>query len=166
MNVFVSYPFADEARWCDVTNFASGLQHELGMLVPGSRVVQLTETSPIVGALERALRERLESTDVFMPILAPSWFDSSYCREEYQFYVRARLAQSCEPLVVPIRWVDFDLSTYAERYEMTHMRQGRWFDWGELRLESMDSAPVRKMFVIIATALAAWKADSQRRSDA
>ena len=92
--------------------------------------------------LER-INEALDSVTLLIAILTPSFFRSDHCRAEMRHFLEREEKLKRNDLIIPIYYVDVPGLNGDEPgphglYEVVRSRQ--FYDWRELRFESLDSA--------------------------
>ena len=96
--------------------------------------------------LER-INQALDSVTLLIAILTPSFFRSDYCLAEMQHFLEREEKLKRSDLIIPIYYVDVPGLNGNERasnslFDVIRSRQ--FYDWRELRFESLDSAQSRR----------------------
>jgi F-box protein 11 len=96
--------------------------------------------------LER-INQALDSVTLLIAILTPSFFRSADCRAEMQHFLEREEKLQRNDLIIPIYYVDVPGLNGNERgpdglYEVIRSRQ--FYDWRELRFDSLDSSQTRR----------------------
>ena len=93
MRVFLSYRHVSDVDVA-VRAFHFGLQDELRLQVPDATIFRDTENIPPGSEFPQVLRSELAASDIFIPLLSPAWFASSWCRQEYSAFVTLRKTET------------------------------------------------------------------------
>ena len=94
------------------------------------------------------LDQMLDQARFFIPIVTPSYFTSTPCREELEKFLRAEAEHGRKDLVLPIYYIECDVLEEdefraADSLACTiHERQRQ--DWRELRFEPFEAKDVRR----------------------
>lgn len=93
------------------------------------------------------INQVLDSATLLVAILTPSFFWSDSCFDEIQYFLKREEKLQRNDLIIPIYYVDVPGLNRGERgpnglFDVVRDRQ--WFNWRELRFESLDSAQARR----------------------
>lgn len=93
------------------------------------------------------INQALDSAALLIAILTPSFFRSDYCLAEMQHFLEREEKLKRNDLIIPIYYVDVPGLNGNERgpnslFDVIRSRQ--FYDWRELRFESLDSAQTRR----------------------
>jgi len=129
-----------------------GLRQELRMRESDSVVFQSGDGPRVASNLTALLQGQIAACDVFMPILAPAYFQSQWCMNEMRMF-RQEKQRRPDLLLVPVRWIDFPVEGYATRFDVAEIAEAIYFDWAECRLLGYDAVESRKMLARFAATL-------------
>lgn len=107
---------------------------------------------------ESKIREALLSTMFFIPIITPSFFLSTRCREELVSFSSSARALGLEELILPVYYTDipqFDTAGPSGDELIDLVKRYQWEDWREVALEDAASSVHRKAVHRLATQLLA-----------
>jgi hypothetical protein len=94
------------------------------------------------------IEESLDGATFLIPIITPSFFNSSYCRDELQRFLDRERNLNRSDLILPVYYVScplLDDEAKRANNEMAQVIAGRQnADWRELRFESFDSPQVTR----------------------
>jgi hypothetical protein len=141
VKVFISYPHIDDALFSSVTQFSSHLANELRIVVPTSQVI-LDGRSILAGdSVSESLERLIVEADVFVPLLAPAWLASPWCRHEYDLFLRSHGAHS---RILPVLWATTHFDKVADDPGLKKLADAVYVDWRELRHERWGSRLTRR----------------------
>jgi len=96
--------------------------------------------------LER-INQALDSVTLLIAILTPSFFRSDYCLAEMQHFLEQEEKLKRNDLIIPIYYVDvlgLNGNEHGPNSLFDVIRSRQFYDWRELRFESLDSAQTRR----------------------
>ena len=146
---FLSYArFNDQHDVDALSNLSAKLEGEIRTVTGDSFKIFQDRRDIQVGQnwLER-INQALDSVTLLVAILTPSFFRSDYCRAEMQHFLEREEKLKRSDLIIPIYYVDVPGLNGNERasnslFDVIRSRQ--FYDWRELRFESLDSAQSRR----------------------
>lgn len=101
------------------------------------------------------ISETLDSVIFFIPILTPSFFTSTYCREELRQFLEREKQLQRHDLILPIYYVESPvLEDPAQRANddlAQIIAERQRVDWRDFRFESLDAPAVRRRLAEMAT---------------
>ena len=148
MKVFLSYPHVPDVD-AAVGAFHSRLQGELRLQVPDATIFLDTENIPPGSEFPKVLRSELATSDIFIPLLSPAWFASSWCRQEYSAFVTPGVGR--DNYVLPVDWVGSPGSTGNDKDPLRlHFANKQSVNWSSLRHHDADDSTVREQTASLA----------------
>jgi hypothetical protein len=105
----------------------------------------------------KKIEDILEQATFFVPILTPSYFTSSRCREELQRFIKLEKTARRTDLILPIYYIttpaieDAGLRAADPLAEAISLRQR--YDWRELRFHPLSDRRVRRAFESLARSI-------------
>ena len=108
---------------------------------------------------ERQIREELEASSFFIPILTPAFLQSEWCCREVTLFGQREAALGRDDLIFPILYIDFgheddDQSVECHDEEVLPLLKRRqWFDFRRLRFKNYDSEEIMSKLEAIAKAI-------------
>jgi energy-coupling factor transporter ATP-binding protein EcfA2 len=110
------------------------------------------------------LDEMLDQARFFIPIITPSYFKSTACRDELEKFLQAEADRGRADLVLPIYYIEGDALEDDDRRRAdplaTAIHERQRHDWRELRFETFEAGKVRRELERLARQIAA----ARRRS--
>ncbi len=92
------------------------------------------------------IEESLDEVTFLIPILTPSFFKRTQCREEVEKFIEREKELKRNDLILPLYYVECPLLHNEEELTSDELAQTvldhNWADWRDLRFESMTSAQV------------------------
>lgn len=107
----------------------------------------------------RRIVDCLDHGTFLIPILTPSFFKSDACRDELERFLARESDLGRHDLILPIYYVNCPILNDASRRKddplVTIISERNYFDWRELRYESLSSSQSAKMMAKLAGQIAA-----------
>lgn len=101
------------------------------------------------------IEDSLDQVTFLIPIVTPSFFNSSHCRDELQRFLDREKRLGRNDLILPIYYVDTELLNDEVRREKDELARAihahQYADWRELRDKSFASEKVRATLGQLAT---------------
>jgi formylglycine-generating enzyme required for sulfatase activity len=158
-DAFLSYTRFDDRRG-DISAFCRHLEEAVREVTGESfEIFQDVDDIEIGERWSDKLDEMLAEARFFIPILTPSYFNSTACRDELQKFLKAEERVGRLDLILPIYYIRCPVLEDTERRRADdlattiHLRQ-RW-DWRELRHYSLRHRNVRLKITALGEAIAA-----------
>jgi hypothetical protein len=144
MKVFVSYT-RTRNRFGFVSEFVAHLENELQMR--NSKATVFFDTNDIIPGdlFSQKLVAELKATDVFMPLISPSWFESEWCKKEFWTFYKEKQLIGKTPQIIPVLWVTTtqqpktEIDAMLGQYQFIDMRELRKQNWGNNLLKNTMS---------------------------
>jgi DNA-directed RNA polymerase specialized sigma24 family protein len=153
---FMSYASNDDKHdGGNLTRFRERLSGEVQMQM-GEEFVIFQDRKHILWGQnwKERIEESLDAVTFLIPIITPSFFNSSYCREELQRFLERERKLNRSDLILPVYYVScplLDDQSKRATSEMAHVIATRQCaDWRDLRFESFDSPQVTRTLAQVA----------------
>jgi F-box protein 11 len=146
---FLSYArFNDQHDIDALSNLSAKLEGEIRTVTGESFKIFQDKRDIYVGQNWREqIHQTLDSVTLLIVILTPSFFRSEYCLEELQYFLAREERLKRNDLIVPIYYVDVPAlngKDHGPNDVFDVIRSREFYDWRELRFESLDSAQTRR----------------------
>ncbi len=113
---------------------------------------------------QERIDEELRNAALMVAIISPSYFQSAYCRAEYEFFRNSEDEEGAGLRIVPVYYVTAqELETPDGPWARDLARRHR-YDWRKLRGKERASPLVRKGIQELATAIKSLLPDATRHS--
>lgn len=147
MKAFVSYTRGKDLYGV-VRKFVDHLQNEFGFTQLGSKVFQdRNDISPGMNISE-AIKRALDDADVLLVLVSPAWLKTTWCQDEFNWFMAKKTPTGENRCVLPVLWVDTPGISSPEDSSMAITPQEKsiaeqikkilYADWSELRLQGWD----------------------------
>lgn len=142
MNIFLSYIRTMDQIDDSVSNFHDRLEHELQFLDPPAGIFFDREIRP-GNDFPEEIQHALVKADVLLPLVAPAWFASEWCRKEFEVFMSTRGERTGK--VVPVLWVETtDLREESDDKIARQLAVTQYVDWSQLRHREPGDPEVRE----------------------
>ncbi|WP_417914424.1 right-handed parallel beta-helix repeat-containing protein [Candidatus Electronema sp. JM] len=117
---------------------------------------------------EKRINDSLAATTFLLPIITPSFFNSAYCRDELERFLKREKELGRDDLILPVYYVN--CLVLEDKEELKHDKLAQviaarqYADWRELRYEEFSSQQVRKSLAKMAQQIAAALHRSKKES--
>jgi F-box protein 11 len=151
---FMSYAHSDDKRG-RLTEFHERLGDEVHMQIGEEFLIFQDRENILWGQnWKKRIEESLDEVTFLIPIITPSFFNSSACRDELQRFLEREKELKRDDLVLPIYYVDCPLLNDEEKRAGDELAQAifahQYADWRELRHEPFTSPQVGKTLARLA----------------
>lgn len=120
-------------------------------------------------AWEQRIEDAIAGTTFFIPVITPSYFQSSACRQEFLKFVREAERLGLTQLLMSVYWVPvpaLEASPEESGDEVTrHVAKYQWQDLREERFEERDSSAYRKAVSALAAEIVSRAAGAEDIDD-
>jgi hypothetical protein len=104
---------------------------------------------------EDRTNEFLAKATILIPIITPHYFNSEWCRKEFEYFWSKEQITGRGPLIYPVYYIDSKQMANARQYPPDSMEwrlsRYQYADWRKLRFVGLLSAPVRRRFALLAS---------------
>lgn len=146
---FLSYArFNDQHDLDALSNLSARLEGEIRTVTGKSfKIFQDRRDIQVGQNWLECINQALDSVTLLVAILTPSFFRSDDCLAEIQYFLKREEKLKRNDLIIPIYYVDVPGLNRGEHgpdglFDVVQSRQ--WYNWRELRFESLDSAQTRR----------------------
>jgi len=151
---FMSYAHSDDKRG-RLTEFHERLGDEVHMQIGEEFLIFQDRENILWGQnWKKRIEESLDEVTFLIPIITPSFFNSSACRDELQRFLEREKELKRDDLVLPVYYVDCPLLNDKEAREDNELAQAiaahQYTDWRDLRFEPLTSLTVGKKLAQLA----------------
>lgn len=153
---FMSYTrHDDEQNGGHLTAFCNGLSGAVQTFTGQPfRIFQDIKDIAWGQPFEERIDAVLRATQFFIPIITPSFFQSTYCCAELTRFLKRAEELGRSDLILPVYYVECDEledASIREHNELARVLATRnWVDWRELYFEDFGRPPVKKMLAQMA----------------
>jgi hypothetical protein len=152
----MSYAQADDAHaHGQISEFRARLSAEVQMQT-GSEFPIFHDRNDIAWGQNwrTRIQEGLDAVTVLIPIITPSFFRSSRCRDEVSRFLERERRLGRQDLILPVYYIstlEMDDPTRRNADELAQVLTAReWVDWRELRFEPFTAPVVRRALAQLA----------------
>jgi TIR domain len=112
------------------------------------------------------LDQMLDKAWFFIPVLTPTYFNSTACRYELEKFLRAEAKRGRNDLVLPIYYIECpvvedDDFPFADPEVQRRLVARKWSDWRAVRFEAIGSRDADRLLRDLAQAIARARAKAQ-----
>ncbi len=137
------------------------LRMQIGMVIDSfwdERGIRLAED------WQERIHQELGNAALMVAIISPAYFQSAYCRAEYEYFRNREDEEGAGLRIIPVYYVTArELESPADAWAKDLARRRR-FDWRKLRGKDRQSTPVKRGIQELATEIKPLLPDASRRA--
>lgn len=148
---FLSYVhFDDDHERGKITEFRKRLSAEVRMQTGEEFPIFQDKDMEWGDNWRRRIKESLDTSTLFIPIITPGFFKSEPCLDELECFLDREKELGADNLVFPVYYVECPLLSMKEfgSTRRDKLAEGiasrQWFDWRELRFDPLTSSVVSR----------------------
>lgn len=153
MRAFLSYThFDDEHNGQFLTEFRTKLSNEVRSQT-GEEFRIFQDNADLEWGQNWRLRieEELKEADFLIPIITPSFFKSTHCKDELRRFLKREGELDRDDLILPLYFIDSIALDDPENELAAVITSRHYADWRQLRFESFTSSTVRRALTELAS---------------